>query len=905
VLHEGDLARAGPTVAPGAVSALLVELAHAPLDAREVVPPFHVGQVVGRFELVREIGRGGFGVVFEARDRELARSVAFKAVRGRVNPDVREERLLLEAEAAARLSHPNIITLYDVGRCEQGPYLVLELLRGSTLGERMAQGPIPVREALRVAREVAKGLAHAHERGIVHRDLTPGNVFLCQDGQVKVLDFGLSHAFGQRKVEGGTRAYMAPEQARGAPEDERTDVFALGVIVYRMLANALPFPDRGARGEDGGEPYVPPAAVEVPGVPAAARLLARMLDVDPVKRPRDAGQVVAGLAEIEGELERADPARVVARVRPRSRTAGGLEAKAERRRRRGWRLALVLAVVVGLAGSALYLRRERAENPLPPSLPAERRLAVLPFANEGASDADAAFAAGLRETVTNALFQVEPFASWRFVSAREVLLGKIASAKEARAAFGATLALEGTLRWRPRRVKVTANLVDTKTQELLVTRDFDLPRSDADALERELVDRVVEMMELKLAAEQRRRLAPAKPAPGAYEFYVQARGYLQRYDRVENLEAAVAAFDRALQIDPRYPPALAGRAEASLRRYDATKDARFLNEARADGRRALDLGAQLAQVQRTLGLVHEAAGEHDEAILSFERAIELDPRDADAYRELANAYDAAGRLDRAEATYRRAIEIRPGSWAAYGDLGSFYGHHGRLGEALSMFQRVLAITPDNYAGYTDLGAALFRQGRQEEAADAWQKSLALHPSDRAYSNLATLRYYQRRYGEAADLFRKAVELNPTDARTWGYLGDAERWSGREAQAKEDYRRAVALLDEQLQVNPRDLEARSRLAMHLASIGERERSLEEIAEALRRGPRDGYVLFRAALVYEAAGRRERALEAASGAVAAGHPRAEIENAPPLAKLRSDPRYPAALQGTPGWKAGKPQ
>src|SRR5206468_1865184 len=162
--------------------------------------------------------------VYEAHDRESGRAVAFKAVKAGGKPDLREERLLREAEAAARLSHPNIVTLLDVGRCEQGPYLVLELLRGMPLATRLKQGALPVREALHMGVEVAKGVAHAHAQGVVHRDLTPGNVFLCDDGQVKVLDFGMAHAFGRRKVEGGTKAYMAPEQSRGAPEDERTDV---------------------------------------------------------------------------------------------------------------------------------------------------------------------------------------------------------------------------------------------------------------------------------------------------------------------------------------------------------------------------------------------------------------------------------------------------------------------------------------------------------------------------------------------------------------------------------------------------------------------------------------------------------------------------------------------------------
>jgi len=264
---------AAPGPAPGALTALLRELAGSPETKQEGSwgDALVAGASIGRFQLVREVGRGGFGVVWEARDLQLGRSVAFKAVRAGGREDLREERLLREAEAAARLSHPNLVTLHDVGSTPQGAYLVMELLRGQTLAERLLLGAVAPREAVRIATEVARGVAHAHAEGVIHRDLKPANVFLCEDGRVKVLDFGLAHAFGRRRAEGGTSGYMAPEQAEGAPEDERTDVYALGVILFELLT--------------GGRP-APGASLEVPGAPALGPLVARMLERRPVDRPR-------------------------------------------------------------------------------------------------------------------------------------------------------------------------------------------------------------------------------------------------------------------------------------------------------------------------------------------------------------------------------------------------------------------------------------------------------------------------------------------------------------------------------------------------------------------------------------------------------------------------------------------
>ena len=269
----------GTVIRPGALTQLLADLARAP-EAAGWDNALAPGDRVGRFEILRELGRGGFGVVYEARDSDLARSVAFKAIRaGNVEEPGEQRRLAeAEAEAAARLAHPNIVHLYDLGRVEQGAYLIMELLHGTTLAERLEEGPLPLREAVRVAVEISRGVAHAHEHGVVHRDLKPSNVFVCDDGQVKVLDFGLAHVFGRGGVAGGTPAYMAPEQARGEAGDERSDVYSLGVLVAELTA--------GTR---------PPAALE--------RLLSRMRSEDPAVRPANAGEVRRQLLAIQKAVE--------------------------------------------------------------------------------------------------------------------------------------------------------------------------------------------------------------------------------------------------------------------------------------------------------------------------------------------------------------------------------------------------------------------------------------------------------------------------------------------------------------------------------------------------------------------------------------------------------------------------
>lgn len=235
--NDGD----APNLHPGKLSTLVAQLAHAPTPTPTELYEcsYQPGDVVAdRYILLRELGRGGFGVVFEARDEKLGRRVAFKAIRrGPAEHDpLRQELLLKEADAIAQLAHPNLVTLFDAGTEERGPYLILELLRGETLDERHAREPLPLSEAVAVCITVARALAHTHARGVLHRDLKPSNVFLTEDGDTKVLDFGLAHVFGaSRPVRAGTPGFMAPEQVEGVTQDARTDVYALGMVLQELV----------------------------------------------------------------------------------------------------------------------------------------------------------------------------------------------------------------------------------------------------------------------------------------------------------------------------------------------------------------------------------------------------------------------------------------------------------------------------------------------------------------------------------------------------------------------------------------------------------------------------------------------------------------------------------------------
>jgi eukaryotic-like serine/threonine-protein kinase len=825
-----------------------------------------------RYSIEKEIGRGGMGRVFAAVDLRLGRKVAVKVLAPGAHGEEQLRRFEIEARAAASLQQPNIVDVYDVGVEGGEPYIVSELLDGTTLRERLSSGALPADQTVRYARQLAAGLAAAHANGVVHRDLKPENLFVTRDDRLKILDFGVakllassSPAAPTSTVSGaivGTTAYMSPEQVRGAPLDQRSDVFSCGAILYEALSGSPAF-----RGDSAVETGYAVLSSEPPPLPRSvprelAAVVEKCLKKDPAHRYADA----AALAQ---DLERTP--------------VGGPSATRSRLPRIApW------AIAFSCAGAVIAILFARPHSG---AVAADRQLAVLPFRSVGGGMPQDAFAAGLSEILTNKLRQIEQFqGTLAVVSAAEVLKENVNGARAARDAFGATMVLGGSVHWSDTTALVALDLVETRKQLVVAARDVEVPKDQLANLQMLLVQKAAEMLDLQLEPRERRKLGDdSTSAAAAYEFYLQGRGYLQRYDRAENVESALRVFDRAIAIDSGYALAHAGKAEALLRQFLITRDPHAIARADESARRAVELNGELAPVHLTMGLVQLARGKHAEAIASLQRALAIEPRNGDALRELANAYSFAGRTDEAEATYRRAIELRQNSWAAYKDLGVFLNERGRLAEAVPYFERVVALTPDSYSGYSNLGGIYLRLGRVDDAERTLRKSIALRPTAIAYYNLGSLAYYSRHdYAGASDFYRKATELNANDDRLWGALGDSYRWTAdRQGDAPAAFRRALALTDQQISVDAADAQLRSRRALYWSALGDHARAHQEIARALQASPENGQVLFRASIVHEQAGRRKEALAALEEALRAGFSVNEIANAPPLRALREDP------------------
>jgi tetratricopeptide (TPR) repeat protein len=861
--------------------------------------PLAPSRRIGVYEILAHLGAGGMGEVYRARDTRLGRIVAIKFISSDALADrFARERLAREAQLASSLNHPNIVTVYDVGEEDGHPYIVMELIEGESLYRRLISRPLKTREVLEIACQVADGLAAAHSAGVVHRDLKPQNVMLTSDGRAKIVDFGLSKqapgssgpdeltakgsALTADHLVLGSAGYMAPEQVAGQAVDGRADQFALGAVLYEMLSGKRAF-KKGTSVQTMASIIEdePPSLFELsPAVPEpVVALVERCLAKSPERRYASTYDLARDLHDLRDGI--VSGARSATRAVPLQTGSP-----------RWWMAAALLAIGAAAIGAGLWTRDRTTPAVQQAATPAIRLIAVLPFTNVTRDPVDQVFCDGLVETLTSSLTQLERFQrTLRVVPASEVRREQAASAKEARDAFGATLAITGALQRGPSSVRLTLNLVDAVQLHQLASRTITVVPGQDEKTQDAVIDLTTALLDLQLDPEARRALtAGGTGADDAYQQYVQGRGYLQRFDRAENIDLAIERFTRAVATDHQYALAHAGLGEAYWRKYESDKNPAWIERAVDSCGQALKIDDRLAPVHVTLALIARGRGRYEEAVAVAGRAIELDPLNSDGYRELGRAYEALNRPADAEATYQQAIQARSDDWLAYNAIGTFYYARARYAEAETAYRRVLDLTPDNTRAYNNLGATLFALRRPEEGAAMWERSVALRPTYSAVSNLGTYYYDRGRYADAARSFERAVTLMPNDHRVWRNLGAALYWApGERHKAAAAYEQALVLAEQARKVNPRQIDLLAQLADAYSMLG-RQREAREAAIAVEQlGPQEPAVLFMLVGVYEQLGDRAAALAWLEKALAAGYQRERVERSPSLAELRKDERY----------------
>ncbi len=870
--------------------------------------PLAVDEQVGGYKILGTAGVGGMGVVYKALDLKLNRTVALKFLPSDLNIGSRDkERFLQEARTASALDHTNIGVIHGLEETADGhTFIVMAYYEGLTLQERIRRGPMAPREAIEIMVQMARGLSEAHERSIIHRDIKPSNVILTRQGVAKIVDFGLARVSSNVATTltagpVGTLAYMSPEQVRNEPLDRRTDIWSMGVVLDEMLTGKHPF-------ERGNVSAVLLAILEQPPPvegfdPALASIVCRALAKDRTHRYNDCREFMADLDGCKPGFESAPSVpssrnlkastRDLRKALEHASSSRALTTPVDRARR--WAIELAAAILILSVLSLLIPSvRHGAADLLSgkASGSGEKHIAVLPFDNIGNDSSNEAISEGLQDSLTSKLSNLDggQQSLW-VVPASEVRRRKVSDPEAALHELGATLVVKGSVMRDSSGVHLTVNLIRTKD----VRQEGSLSLSDSAgnfaSLQDQAVSGLARLMHVEVPATAL-HAADGSAAPAAYESYLKALGYMQRYDKSGNLDQAIAALSSAVNTDPQFALGYAGLGEAYRLKYQLDKDPKWTEMALENGTKATSLNGSLSSAYVTLGRIHSALGKNDLALTEFERALQLDSRNAEALTGEARAYDLAGRTGDAEATYKRAIALRSDYWDGYNSLGLFYDDHGRYDEAVTELQKAIELTPDNAQAYSNLAAAYLDSGdpkKHPEAEAALKKSIELSPSYPAYANLGYLYLSEKRYAEAAAACEKATQLNDKDYLVFANLAAAYDDLNQPAKAVVARNRALSLLEHVVEQSPRDSGAQSRLADLYAQLKMRDKALAHVQTALALAPDDADVLENVGETYEVLGDRPHALQYIEKSLEKGYSMDTLKGNPTLQSLLSDPNF----------------
>lgn len=724
------------------------------------------GTRLGPYEILAFLKAGGMGEVYRARDTRLGREVAVKLLLPRLFPDSeRVRRFEQEARSASALNHPNILTVHDFGTHDSAQYIVTELIRGLTLRERLAQGPLPAAELLSVAVQLAAGLAKAHEAGIVHRDLKPDNVMLTEDGLVKILDFGLATLrqadVGELDSETRTRTrsgvvlgtvgYMSPEQARTGPMDFRSDQFLFGAVLYEMatgrkaFGRATPVDSLFAILHEQPEPM----ARLNPGLPEGLQaIMERCLAKDPSRRYASTRELLHALQALEaGRVEGRMLGMARLARRPRLALAGAALA-----------LALAAAVAV-VAVRAVVGKKQDAAAPR-----ALRSMAVLPLDNLTGDPGQDFFADGMTEALIGDLGKLRGL---RVIS-RTTAMSYKGSRKplpEIARELGVEAILEGSVQRSADRVQVSARLIEASADRLVWSERYERSLRDVLSLQSEIAAAVSREVRLALTPEEQARLARVRPVdPWAHELYLKGRHFWNQRTP-EALQTALTHLQEAVRRDPGYAAAWAAIADTYNILGTSPQGGLETREAMAQAREAaleaLELDEESGEPHAALGWVrYKLDWDWPAAEKEFRRAIELRPGYATARQWYSNFLQAMGRLEEARVQAERALELDPLSPVIVWNRSLVEYHTRDFDAAIVWARRALEIDPSFVEAHRTLGLANSAKGLFREAVPAFERAgAASRPLVRAHIAVA-----HARAGERAEARRMLEELRDT-ART--------------------------------------------------------------------------------------------------------------------------------------------
>jgi serine/threonine protein kinase/Flp pilus assembly protein TadD len=712
---------------------------------------------IGHYRLLERIGAGGMGEVYRARDERLDREVAIKILPPNVQDDPRaRDRLLAEARSASQLNHSHICTIYEVNQEGHIAFIAMEYVAGRSLSAIIPSNGLPTEQVIRYGTQIADALAHAHQRRIVHRDLKPANVTVTPNGSAKVLDFGLAMRLPPEELEAatvsqlqlgesdsvaGTLPYMAPEQLERGVVDARSDIWALGVLMYEMASGHRPFSGRSGFALTSAILRDPPPPLPDTIPPGLAAVIRKCLLKDPTARYQNVGEVRSALETLESTTA-SRAALPVSRASEGSRTALFSLAL----------LSLAVVLVVLFATNVAGLR-ERLLHPS--TAPVIRSLAVLPLANLSGDPSQDFFSDGMTAELIR---EVSKIAQLRVVSRTSVMSykGTHKPLLQVVRDLDVNALLEGSVARSGDHVRIAVGLYDGASERELWSGSFDRELKNILALEDEVAHAVALQIRLKLASSPGMR---ASVNPGAYDLYLKGR-YALDQGSADDLNLAFVYFRQGIEKDPQYAPLYAGLAAAygRLPFYTDTRPSDAFPKAKEAAAKALQLEPTLAEAHASMAYVlNYYDWDRSNAEKEFNRALELDPNDADAHHAYGRFLASMGRVDEARAELSRAQELDPLSLGIQSNMAmiSYFGR--RYDDALQQLQKVSALDPKFPVPYWAIGMCYEQLKKYPEAVAQFQMGIEL--SGRGSNGIASLAHAHGLAGKRVEAQKILAELS--------------------------------------------------------------------------------------------------------------------------------------------------
>ncbi|MBZ5683341.1 MAG: protein kinase [Acidobacteriia bacterium] len=715
------------------------------MASRALGQDLFVGIELGHYQIGEKIGGGGMGEVYRARDEHLARDVAIKVLPpGTLIDESARKHFRKEALILSQLNHPNVATIHDFDTQQGVDFLVMEYIPGITLSEKVAGRPLPEKEVLRLGMQLAEGLAAAHEHGVVHRDLKPGNLRVTTDGRLKILDFGLAklrlpvtasaatESLSETQTMAGTLPYMAPEQLLGEEIDPRTDIHAAGLVLYEMSTGQRPFADVERSQLIGAvlrRPPRPSAALNPKLSPELERIIEKCLEKEPENRYQSAKDLAVDLR------------RLAMPTIPLLAHSQTLALHSQRRYLIPAAIITAILIVAGIFAWDLGGLRNLLLNRF--GSPRIQSLAVLPLANLSGDSSEDYFADGMTEALITNLSKIRAL---KVISRTSVMQYKGARKPLPQIAreLGVDGILEGSVQRSGGRVQVTAQLINAATDTHLWAESYERDLQDVLVLQSEVASTVAREIRVALTPEETKHLGSAHQVnPDAYEAYLKGRFHWYRLSK-EELDNAERYFQLALDKDPNCALAYVGLADVFMSRADTgfLAPQETMGKAKVAVTKALELEDTLADAHVSSANLKIFERDWSAAEKEFQRAIELNPSHANAHFMYADYLISRLRNQDWEREMHRALELDPMSYF----FQAFYGWHlvylGRYDEAIVQIQKVVATEPGLSFAHLGLWAAFYKKGMDEEAVQAAERFFS------ALGDQEVVRALQEGYREA-------------------------------------------------------------------------------------------------------------------------------------------------------------